>query len=274
MISVFAPVDAERRGGANKLRGLEVDSVTGRILLLDTDIFTFHSVSALSTVRSGIAACPSDIRRLPDHYWTSIFEALGLKRPAERMASVVGQIMSAELKARLPENERRKHLRMLPYFNSGVVLTDEPERLRSLWEQNIRAIASLFDPSDSHRRWLSASDQAGLAVSIQQLLEVGVSFEVLPSGANTRWLHAATGAVPWEQSLLYHATGLFRPFPGWNKQELAGAVRDYATQRIENPVTGRGTDLAVFQPNPKAAHAFSERFVLEVEAILERYVFN
>lgn len=271
-VSVFEPVDAETRGGANKLRGLEIDSLTGNILLLDTDIFVFQPLEALDSVDSDLAACPADIRRLPDHYWRQIFAEMGLNLPTERMESVLGQVMDAETQDSLPASGRRKHFQMIPYFNSGVVFTRDPRRLRSLWEENIRRIGSLFDPADSHRRWLHASDQAGLAAAFHQMQVTGASFELLPWGANTRWLHAATGAVTWEQALLYHATGLFRPFPGSTRQQLIGELRAYTTARIKEPPRTSRRFSGLIRANTAASHTFAEKFAGEVESLVEEYI--
>lgn len=149
--------------------------------------------------------------------------------------------------------------------NSGVVFTRDPRRLRSLWEENIRRIGSLFDPADSHRRWLHASDQAGLAAAFHQMQVTGASFELLPWGANTRWLHAATGAVTWEQALLYHATGLFRPFPGSTRQQLIGELRAYTTARIKEPPRTSRRFSGLIRANTAASHTFAEKFAGEVE---------
>ncbi len=272
-ISVFPAVNAEQSGFSNKLRGLEVESATGRILLLDTDIFVLHPLTSLNAVASDLAACPETIRHLRHDYWKRIFEAKGMSLPTERMASVVGELLDEESAATLSERDRRRLLRMLPYSNGGVVLTSEPLRLRALWEDNIRMIASLFQPTDRSWKSVGASDQAGLAVAVHELREAGVSFELLGAGANTRWPHVATGAVTWDTTLLYHAFGLFRPFPGWKREELFNALQDYALTLTENnPLTRGRPNYRGIQLNPTAAHQFVSNLVPEIQSIIEDYV--
>ncbi len=157
-ISVHQPVEAG--SSLNKLRGLEIQGREERVLLLDVDIIVCGDFSRLGEIGHCIAASPAGKPRVPERYWERIYRALGLERPSERIACILGELNCPPLKVvDYPGQNSALHA-MTPYYNSGVIFVPWEADLRRLWEEHLRTISALFSQEDPGWRAVTLSDQA------------------------------------------------------------------------------------------------------------------
>jgi Sulfotransferase family len=203
-VTVHSPVGAETRGTSNKLRGLEVDGREDSVLLLDADVLVLSDFSGLASMTGCIAAAPSARPRVPERYWSRIYPALGLPLPEERMAGLIGELDCAP--GGWSDSDMRAAKSMLPYHSAGVVLSPWDSGLRTVWEDHIRRIASLFRADEPKSRTVMGSDMAAFATTVAALERQGTPFRRLPDAYNVRNLHLGVGAIAPDDAKLYHAS--------------------------------------------------------------------
>jgi hypothetical protein len=208
-LTIHQPLQADKKGAANKLRGLEVKGQTRQVLLLDADVVILSDPSSLVDLGHCLAASPAVHPRVPEEYWRKIYTSLGRPLPSERIRSLTDELDRVPLhKPHYPgQNDEAKA--MVPYFNSGVVYAPWDCDLRAIWENNIRYIASLFSTAERVSPWISSSDQAGMALSFQMLREKGVPFHRLSAADHTVPIHIFRHALALSDIKLFHALGLF-----------------------------------------------------------------
>lgn len=209
-ITIHEPVGANRRGTANKLRGLEIERREKSLLLLDADILVLADISGLAEIDDCIAAAPATFPRVPARDWQKIYVALGMQPPTERIASLRGELLCTTPESINYKEQLSEFSAMFPYYNSGVLLAPWHCGLRSLWEDHIHRIAALFD--EDHEVWgaVGNSDQAGLATSIEFLKRQGVRFVRLPQTFHGQFLHLYRRTLSLRDMKLFHAIGLGR----------------------------------------------------------------
>ncbi|MBI4531755.1 MAG: hypothetical protein HY709_09530 [Candidatus Latescibacteria bacterium] len=258
-ITVHPPLGAEKRGTANKLRGLEVEGREDRVLLLDADVLVLSDLSDLAEMGYGIAASQSVIPRVPERCWRKIYPALGMELPTERIASVAGELgyrtlgelgyqvlrtptyaeQNAELKPLRESShptvgwtptyaEQNAELNaMFLYYNAGVVFVPWGCGLRPLWEEHIRRIAGLFDERDEAWKAVAYGDQAGFATAVEFLKRRGVPFKRLPNAFHANWLHLSRRILPVRGIKLFHAFGIFGGIMTLDADGLSRALHHY-----------------------------------------------
>lgn len=205
-VTVHEPLALRRNHHVgNKFRGLEVEPRTDRFLLLDVDVAILSDLAPLSRLGDCIAACPDDAPNLTLADWRRIYDGLGLPLPA--------MITPLVRELDLPRRPRRmmgyeagdgQLDAMIPYYNGGVVFAPWACGLRPLWEQNIVRVADLFDEAAGFRKWIHASDQAALAVSLAMLQRDGWAVARLPDIYNARWQHLYANRPPLDEIAVLH----------------------------------------------------------------------
>ncbi len=205
-VTVHEPLALRRNHHVgNKFRGLEVEPRTDRFLLLDVDVAILSDLAPLSRLGDCVAACPDDAPNLTLADWRRIYDGLGLPLPA--------MITPLVRELDLPRRPRRmmgyeagdgQLDAMIPYYNGGVVFAPWACGLRSLWERNIVRVADLFDETAGFRKWIHASDQAALAVSLAMLQRDGWTVERLPDIYNARWQHLYAGRPRLDEIAVLH----------------------------------------------------------------------
>lgn len=191
-ISVHPPLQLNGGSTANKLRGFEAPARSPRLLLLDADTLIVNDLGGLidAVAADAMAASPAGNARVSDAEWETIYDALRLPRPVERILSI---------RAERGLRERRG---MYPYYNSGVLLLPRALDLRGPWERDIAAIGALG--------MQKASDQAGLATALHRLRLAGAPFQRLPEAYHMSPPHFEGAAAPFADVRLFHAVGFLR----------------------------------------------------------------
>jgi hypothetical protein len=178
----------------NKFRGLEIEPETDRFLLLDVDTAILSDLMPLTSFGDCVAACPDDAPNVAAKDWATIYSAFGLPLPPT-IRPLVCELDLPRYPRRMMGYEANDGQieAMLPYYNGGVVFAPWACGLRERWQENILRIASLYDERRETRKWIHQSDQAALAVTIQQLAAEGWPFRRLPDTFNARWQHLYAG---------------------------------------------------------------------------------
>jgi hypothetical protein len=189
----------------NKFRGLEIEPRTDRFLLLDVDVAILSDLAPLSRLGDCIAACPDDAPNLTLADWRTIYGGLGLPQPA-MIAPLVRELDLPCRPRRMMGYEAGDGQldAMVPYYNGGVVFAPWACGLRELWERNIVRVAELFDEAAGFRKWIHASDQAALAVSLAMLERDGWPVRRLPDIYNARWQHLYAGRPTLDEIAVLH----------------------------------------------------------------------
>lgn len=211
-LSVHRPLDAGCGRYSNKLRGLEVRRREDRVLLLDVDVLVLSDLSELAEMGHCIAASPVLKPRLPKRYWRVIYPLLGMDPPRERVASVLGELLSERAETHRSPRQNARLRSMFPYHSSGVLLSPWDCGLRPLWEDHIRRIAARFQETDDRARFLELGDEPGLTTSIELLKRRGVPYARLPDACHIRLVQVWGGVVRWPDAKLLHTAGIFRAF--------------------------------------------------------------
>jgi hypothetical protein len=266
-LSLHEPLGLESSGTSNKLRGLEVQGRTDRLLLLDADVLVLGDISGLGELGSCIAAGPPDKPRLSKRHWQIIYPALGMPPPAERCSSVLGELLA-------PGYQHPRLTSMVPFYNSGVLFLPWDCGLRPLWEEHIGAIAAQFSEDDERWRWLGANDEAGLATAVELLKQRGVPFVRLPDVYHTRWLHVHGGAVRWSDVKLFHALGFFRTSRPWTTEpaSIAREISSYCRANEEEPVARSDGFAPMVRRDRERSIEFARELEAELHRLLGRHV--
>ena len=202
-------VDPENRF-LNKLRGLEIESRTGRILLLDADTLVLGDLSPAAALGDCFSALVAPGNSLPLAVFEEVYAAAGVELPAERVLPLLGL-----LERELPPRERRPLHRQAipPYFNSGVVLAPAGSSLRGQWERVQRLLQARYAGRGKAFKALWGGDQHSLAVAVAILRGEGVAYRALPYALHGLDVLFAAGALRYEETRIFHAKRLFRLGP-------------------------------------------------------------
>jgi len=195
-LTVHEPLHASAGRFSNKLRGLEIESQTGDILLLDADMLLLADPTGIERLAGSIAAGPTGRPRLTAAEWQRVYEGLGMELPGRSMSSLIGVLAAS----RAP----RKYREIIPEYHAASVLSPAGCGLRDLWEAHCRRTGELFTAQDTHWKTIVRSVEPGLATAIETLRRQGLSFSPLPPRFNTRWHQVLTGSVRWQDSSLLH----------------------------------------------------------------------
>jgi hypothetical protein len=191
----------------NRLRGLEIESLTGRILMVDCDCIVVRDLQPLLALGDCFAAVVGPRNPLPASAWREIFEVAGVKMPAERVEPWVLQVAN-----RLPRGEVRRTERepMPPYFQAAVYLVPAGSSLRENWERIQRLLSQRYAdrPYPYDRFWKKT--QCAHAICVAILAEEGIPWRLAPPEINATALSYATGDVSYEETLIFHAPTIFR----------------------------------------------------------------
>ncbi len=217
-ISHHDPIEAGSERFLNKLRGLEVESRTGRILLLDADTLVLGDLSPARELGHCFSALTCPGNRVPLEVFQEIFDLVGVKMPSERVLPLIGQLAHA-----LPQSAMREPfaLPMPPYFNSGVVVVPATSRLREHWERIQRLFADRYAGRTDAYLHLGRGDQYSLAVAAAILREEGIPYRPLPYALHGLDILYAAGVLSYEQTAVYHAKALFKGWDGSGSDPLA-----------------------------------------------------
>lgn len=230
---------------ANKLRGFDAPAHGSRLLLLDADTLIVGDLGGLleAVPAAAMAASPAGNARVPDADWETIYDALGLPRPVERILSIRAEL---GLRARVP---------MYPYYNSGVLLLPRAVGLAEWWGRDVATIGGLGNP----RAALTASDQAGLATALHRWRLAGVPFVRLPEAYHVCPPHLAGGALPFGEVRVFHAVGFLR---GLETREGVEAAMEAYIGRL-------GAEMRVAAEAEKAAAYLRELWEQHVRPAME-----
>ena len=286
-IVVCEPLGLEGgRVTANKLRGLEMPSSSGRVLMLDTDLFILGDFSALAReIPSGLAAAPAGSKWVPEALWQRIYPHLGLPVPTERAALLraeYGLVPGGQITRE--EFGRTTDLRkMLPYYNSGVFLAPSGAGLREVWAEHLERLADLFlakvpaggertrspwakllgawrgtqdrlaGRAEKYPRSVTTCDQASFSTALQQLRADGVPFQRLPDVYHSRRLHCQAGRLRFDEMKIYHATGFLRL--GKNERWDLPRALDHGIHQWQESLRAGGRLRDAAQANNDAARA-------------------
>jgi hypothetical protein len=256
-VTVHAPVGADFRGMSNKLRGLEIEGQHDCLLLLDADIVVLGDFSAVVRLGRRLALAPVTRVSLPMAHWKTIYEALRISVPEERVTSVIGEVMP-------------------PFYNGGVVYAPRDCGLRPLWEENMRRVQSLFSSTDRSWPEVAGKDQVGLATAVEILKRRGVPFTPLPDVFNGRLQHLFRRMLTATEIRLFHATGLLsgrtpRRLPLGQQIRFYRAVllwRLFAMWRRHRATTGGADGPIALGPALRDAYRIGRR----IQAIHTRHV--
>lgn len=194
----------------NKQIGFSITPQTDYHLLLDIDFWVLSDFSDLSTFGDCIAAAPADHPRVSPAYWLKIYEEFGMTPPSERIRPIRGEYGVPLAHPPFYTNQAADVEGMFPYYQGGMVYAPWSYDLKTRWQENVLRIRSLFpkgDPKHPLHRAVTASDQAGLAVTIEQLRREGATFTRLPPAFHANRVHLYAKGVTAKQIKLYHATG-------------------------------------------------------------------
>ena len=213
-LSIHEPLVFLKRRNTNKLRGLEAEGNASKILLLDLDVFLLGDLSPLAQMQDCLSAAPATTARIPARLWRTIYAALGMELPTERIQSLSSELSWPMRKEAYP-GQMEEMSGMVPYYNSGVLLAPRRSGLRQVWEDHIRTTAgtalSFEDPFRGYAAF-KGGDQAGLATSISLLRQRGIPFVPLPDRSHVRKMHLLSRKVTFSQARVFHAIGFLKGF--------------------------------------------------------------
>ena len=204
-LAVHDALDEERRY-LNKLRGLEIESRTGRILLLDADTLVLSDLSPALALGECFAALPAATNRIPMEVWKEVFAAAGAELPAERMLPLIGSLAD-DLPASVMRDAFREEAPV--HWNSGVVLAPAGCELRRHWARAARILEERFAGHPFHDH-VCRNDQPSLAVAAARIRAQGVRYTPLPYPLHGFDLLFAAGRLRYGDTAVYHAKTLFR----------------------------------------------------------------
>jgi hypothetical protein len=213
----------------NRLRGLEIESRTGRILMVDCDCIVLRDLSPLLELGDCFAAVVAPRNPLPAPTWQEIFDVAGVKMPAERVEPWVLQAAG-----RLPLEELRRTERepMPPYFQAAVYLVPARSSLRGNWERIQRLLSQRYanQPRPYDRLWKKT--QCSLTICVAMLAEEGIPWRLAPPAMNVMHLNYAAGDIGYEETLIFHAGTIFRSGSGDEPLDPIRELDRYLESRV------------------------------------------
>lgn len=201
-----------RGGFYNKVRGFEVVPQTEHLLLLDTDIIFFRSISEIVSQLDfeSISASVANDAHLSIHQWERLYAAVGVDLPLERISTVNGQF-NGRINTNINFEEYRA---TFPYFNGGVLSFPWASDIGNEWTRAIHEIDDIigqnFFQGESIEQRVFVSNQHSLAIAIERLKRKGRKFSRLSDTLHARWQHLYLGSFPRKDILLFHTIGAFK----------------------------------------------------------------
>lgn len=191
----------------NKFRGLELDYLCDRVLVLDADVLAMSDASGLAGLEGDLLVGTASVPRTPDRIWKDIYAGLGMDLPDEEMPCVMQEWSWGWGEHTAVRDEEGNRHSARPYFNAGVILVkrDMVEKLHARWLEHIDRIGELLDLDPFYHHEVVISDQPGLTTAVQSLIPEGVTFRRLPEAYNARWHHLFVRCLPRNEIKLFHA---------------------------------------------------------------------
>jgi len=233
----------------NKVRGLEIPTVSDRILLLDPDVIVLRDFSQVCQYRDCLAAGPDNHPKVSLEQWRHIYKTLREPFPADRGGCIIAQgglptTPRAWQRYQVPRRELRE---TVPYFNSGIVVVPVDWEFSKTWNKAYADIAGTFHDNNCLRRSILHSDQAAFALAVQRGQRTGRRMETLPSTLHAHWRHIFIGEPPIEQMSILHITTFLHTIRGrvLTDSMLRDAVTDYFGPKMTRRMTRTAVGHAV-----------------------------
>jgi hypothetical protein len=201
--------DLEQSGNRfmNKLRGLEIESRTGRILLVDVDTVVLGDLRPAAELGECISAQLAPRNRLRPELWQEIFEATGVEMPRERVRPWI-----LDYADRLPAHQLRNTYteEMPPYFRSGLVLAPAECSLCRNWKRIQELLQERYAERRDGAEQLTKGNQYSFSIAIEILRGEGIPYRRLPDPLLVTEPLYAAGVLSYEETLIYHVGRAFR----------------------------------------------------------------
>jgi hypothetical protein len=215
----------------NRLRGLEIESRTGRILMVDCDTIVLRDLAPVLELGECFAAKVGPRNPLPADLWQEIFDVAGVKMPPERVEPWVLGVAD-----RLPREGSRRTYRepMPPYFQAAVYLVPARSSLRANWERIQRTLSERYAdrPGPYDRLWKKT--QSSLSICVAILASEGIPWRWLPDSLNVTHPMYASGDISYEETRIFHAGTIFRRGHENQPLDALGEVDLYCEHQISS----------------------------------------
>lgn len=189
---------------ANKLRGFEAPLKTGRIFLLDVDIFILSDLVPLAKAISddAIAATHSHSAIILGEMWEELYARLGLTPPPKNMM---------DFHITLEDGEPSREAAIYPSFSSGAILAPVGCGLHELWIEHLGVLG------DFRERWtkkltplnMLVGDEPALATSLRVLESRGQKIEIMPDRFHGKWRHLYRRSPRLDEFAVFHMSSSF-----------------------------------------------------------------
>ena len=243
----------------NRLRGLEIESRTGRILMVDCDAIVLRDLAPVLELGDCFAAIVGPRNPLSADLWREVFDLAGVKMPQERVEPWVLGVAD-----RLPPQERRGTFQepMPPYFQAAVYLVPARSSLRANWERIQRTLSERYAgrPRPYDRLWKKT--QCSLSVCVAILASEGIPWRWLPTSLNASNLMYVSGELSCQETRIFHVPTIFRRGPKdrpvaaleevdlYCEHQMSSLVTETALERLGRWLRGR--------PPPRGADSIVE----------------
>ena len=225
----------------NKVRGLEIPTLSDRILLIDPDLIVLGDFSEVCRYRDCLAAGLDNHPKVSMEQWRHIYESLEEPFPEDRGSCIIseGGLPTTPRAWQHYQVPRRELRETLPYFNSGVVVVPVDWEFSKEWNTAYDDIAGTFHFNNRSRRSVLHSDQAAFALAAQRSLRVGRRFETLPASLHSQWRHLFIGEPSIEEMSILHLTTFLKTIRGrvLTDAMLREAVVDYFGPKMTRRMT-------------------------------------
>jgi hypothetical protein len=234
---------------SNKIRGLEVEAHTGRVLLLDTDVLVLRDLAPLLALTGdAIGVSSLTANHFPEATWRRMYEVVGVPYPGP-----IGALWARDLRiaaARgLTEQQRQLAHISPPYFHSGVIVAPEPARLAARWQAHLCRIIPLFlglaPPEDWGRNGLN--DEHALATALESLRQEGVRVVEIPKPFHARPVLLHAGTHTWGDFAILHYHSLLKPYAS-SVAELRDLLYGRVLRGLREPLGDRLGLRAIHSP--------------------------
>lgn len=210
-ITLHEPQPPVIRGFPNKLRGLEIQGETGKVLLIDVDVMVLKDLTPMITELPEDAICLAHASRpmVREEYWEAIYEGIGMTPPETRVSSLCGELGVYVY----DEFTKAEMARTFPYYCGGLVFTPWKYNLKDIWETHIRDIKTFIKSKENvsegwnHVNRFRTCDQTGLATSVEYLKRRGAQMQRLPDIYHGLWQLMYSRKVKLGEMHLFHMIG-------------------------------------------------------------------
>lgn len=183
-----------------------------RRLALDPEVLMIGDPSpALASLSDAtLAAAPAKKAQIPAACWPTIYRAVDVAMPTERMQP---------LRARLGLPVAGQGAEMPPLYHPAILLTPGNPAVGELWARHGERLAAAWPTleglSDSQRDSASTLERVALATALQswRAAHGNAACEPLPRACDGRRLYLEAG-VPLGELAFLHVPGLFRELTG------------------------------------------------------------